>query len=273
MSEEKEAGDIRLGHALGLRHKGHDEEALKQAIKIAQGREKLLPRPPTDQKAVQHAEKILNKQSDHSSDDRPIYAYIGDLHPDLGCVGLIFSRDWGRREFEGGSRCDSGGLAEGHGHFCGVIRSKRDAALCAISSPVSFDHATWEVAFAEEIKASYANGSSGYIDGDVPNTKTWPHGDVRKELVPKLQASPPDGGLDRRLWTWELRMKDSPYQKELIAIVTSYEAFKWLKVSRRVVGELPESIYILHAEDRMGMPGSWFHTPRVRSILLGGGEL
>jgi hypothetical protein len=79
------ANEVRLGHAL----RG-GPQAVEEAVGIARGMLELLPRQPADREAVDAAESALGV----APDARPVYAYLGDLHPALGTVGLVLERSW-----------------------------------------------------------------------------------------------------------------------------------------------------------------------------------
>jgi hypothetical protein len=79
------ANDMRFGHAL----RG-EPDAIEEAVEIARGDRRLLPRDPADPTAVVAAEDALGI----TPDARPIYAYVGDLHPALGTIGLMIERSW-----------------------------------------------------------------------------------------------------------------------------------------------------------------------------------
>lgn len=69
---------IRLGHALGDRSSVADDAAVRFAVAVANGDATLDPRLPVDPAAVLGAERILG------AGPRPVYAFLGSLHPDLG---------------------------------------------------------------------------------------------------------------------------------------------------------------------------------------------
>jgi len=94
---------VRLGHTLGDRSSSADDSAVCLAVAVANGDTRLEPRLPVDPTAVLGAEFLLG------AIPRPVYAFVGSLHPDLGCVGLVLSRTWASRSVQGVTRCDSGG--------------------------------------------------------------------------------------------------------------------------------------------------------------------
>lgn len=252
---------IRLGHALGDRSLGLDEDSLECAVRIVTGDMPLAPRDPVDESTVQGAEQVLGARP------RPIYAFVGDLHPDLGSVGLVLSRAWSRRALQGATRCDSGGLFAGKGLFAHVAASSRSDTLCALSDPQSFELVQWEECFADEVFRSYERGAYGYVEGDVPESSSWD--DARAHCIRAAQA--PE--LDRRLWTWELRMHDSPRSEEYEALVLSHDAQKRLHAlftRKRVT--LPDHVKILTGQTSEHGIDHWFSAPIVRKALLGAGE-
>lgn len=259
-----ELHDVRLGHSLGDKELAVDEDALELAVHILLGRQELTPREPRDAEAVLLAEKILG------ADPRPIYAYVGDLHPDLGSVGLVISRTWSNRTLQGVTRCDSGGLANGIGCFVHIEERSRTDMLLALSSPRGFDLEDWEALFVDEVGQSYKRGCRDYIDGEVPDTSAWD--DARAHCIAAARAKGPE--LDRRLWTWEARMQASPRPDEFVALVLSHDAQKRLHVFfTRDHIELPEHVKVLAGNAGPHALDHWFSAPAVREMLLAAEEV
>lgn len=213
------ADKIRLGHVLGKRD-GAVEADIREAVEISNGSKRLEPRTPANKDVVRGAEKILGVTA-----PRPIYAFVGNLHPGLGSVGLIFSRVWAKEAIHGATRCDSGGLYGRIGGFGCLSAEEAEHALRALSTPQTYAPQDWEGEFAGEMATTYAASIDAYIKGDTPSLS--PSGtDVRDRCIQHANAN---NTLDRRLWTWELRMDASPKPQDVFAIILSYEAFKQLE--------------------------------------------
>lgn len=251
---------MRLGHALGARDIEVDDDAIQVAVKISLGEEQLVPRAPTPEAeaAVFKAEQLLN------ANPRPVYAYVGDLHPALGCVGLVFSSDWIRRVFQGATRCDSGGLIARKGAFETLPVDEVDDLLVNLSTPATCENDQWELSFLAEVDSSFENGRQGYVLGEAPNVDEW-HGDCRATCI--LAAG---DDCDRRTWTWEVRASAPPTVDELVALVLSPESRKRLDKLVHEGLSLPGNIRILSGYLTPGGVGWWFADPRVRDLLVGG---
>ena len=213
------AADIRLGHAIAPL--GDERAALREAIDVAAGRVTLQPRAPRVASVVLQAEQWLG------ASPRPVYAYVGDLHPALGTIGLIVDRGWADHgAVQGASRCDSGGLAGGLGEFAAIPAADRQGSLASLSFPQCGDDVgRWPDRLEDEIAQSQARGADGYVDGDVPDASAW--GDARSRA---LAAGP--GPHDRRLWTWELRLGQGPAPEHDVALALSAGAFKEMELLR-----------------------------------------
>ncbi|HSK05212.1 MAG TPA: hypothetical protein VK932_28385 [Kofleriaceae bacterium] len=245
------AHDVRLGHAL---RGGAD--AVEEAVDIVRGARPLLPRAPADPRAVDAAESALGI----SPEDRPVYAYVGDLHPALGTVGLVIERSW-LRALTGVTRCDSGGLVGRRGAFAVLedpeaIGALRELTLSGPALPA------WEPAFTEEVTTSYVQGASGYVNGEEPDVSTWQ--DLR--AVCFQLATPP---RDRRLWTWEARFDRGPDHDEVIALALSRSAAAVLEDLHRRGTDVPDTVRVLYGSSTRD--GAQFHNPSVRLLLAGGG--
>lgn len=237
-----------------------DEEAIRLAIDLIIGAKVLEPRSPKDPDCVEHAERTLGAHP------RPIYAFVGDLHPELGNVGLVISRQWAARYTQGVSACDTGGLAGRKGCFIEIPEDSVDEALRELSTPEGIELEAWEQRFSKEIEASYSAGAGGYIRGDEPDTSRWT--DPRRRCI---EATPRDSeSFDRRLWTWEIRFDQPPQPKEIEALVVSYESGKVLRAERRRRGGLPRSVRVVKPEKPVGELEDWFRIPEVWALL--GGE-
>lgn len=250
---------IRLGHALGDRSSVADDAAVRFAVDVANGDATLDPRLPVDPRAVLGAERILG------ADPRPVYAFLGSLHPDLGCVGLILSRDWARRSIQGLTRCDSGGLFARRGNFACLAEDEPARALVALSTPATCAAFEWEDHFAQEISARHPRGVDGYIAGEEPGLDV-DIDDIRARCLNSAREQ--SLKVDRRLWSWELRMQGAPENADVQAIVLSHESFKRLEALVNT-GEahVAEPVRLLQGE----AAAHWIDTPTVRA-LLGGTE-
>lgn len=251
------AKGVRLGHTLGDRAGTADDSAVRLAVAVANGDTKLEPRLPIDPTAVLGAEQLLG------ASPRPVYAFVGSLHPDLGCVGLILSRAWAGRSVQGVTRCDSGGLFARRGGFGCLGADESARALVALSTPAMCTAADWEEHFAEEIGSRHPRDAAGYVAGDVPNLDSE-NEDVRARCV--RHASEQAMNIDRRLWSWELRMKGAPEPEEVLGIVLSQESFKRLEnLADTEEINVAEHVRLLAAE----AAAHWIDNPAVRALLEG----
>jgi hypothetical protein len=250
------AGAVRLGHALAPG--GDETAALREAIEVASGHRTLTARPPRAGAVVLRAEAWLG------ADPRPVYAYVGDLHPALGQVGLVIERQWADRAIQGASRCDSGGLAGGVGGFGGIAGPARKEALDAVSFPQCGQPVSdWAAAFDAEVGASYAGGAAGYVQGEEPDVSGW--SDARKTCVQTAASAP-----DRRLWTWELRMSGGPQSTEVVAIAASVGAARLVEAMRQEDPsfDIPPHVTFCPATANREGVGP-FATEAVRAKLMG----
>jgi hypothetical protein len=254
------ADDLHLGHALGDKGAGVDGRAVGLALDIAIGTAKLEPRPPSDPVCVKRAETVLGAAPP------PIYTFIGDLHPELGSVGVVFSRRWASRCLQGVSRCDTGGMAGLKGCFAELAsESAATVALRAVSSPDGIPAAEWEGRFKEEIDSSYSEGALGYVRGDRPNVLTW--SDARRKCIEAGVAGRYE--LDRRLWTWELRLNDAPKPDEVEALIFSSQAFTRVNEKRRRRPKIPDSVRLVFHDPVVYHRDHWFETPATWATLSG----
>jgi hypothetical protein len=256
------ADSVGLGHALDATHApgGGAYAPLPFVVDLATGAARLEARPPSNPEAVHRAEEILKARP------RPVYAYLGDLHPYLGRVGLIFDRKWAERSLQGLTRCDSGGLAECLGGFCFLGKDEAAEALVDLSTPATCPLSSWPAQFADEIEKSYSEGVEHYVHGHPPETRDWT--DQRKHCIESIKSQ--GGELDRRLWTWEARMHQPPIREDLQVVVLSHEAFKRLESLRRQGSELPETVRLIVGVAGKADTKDWFHLKEVRQAL--GGE-
>jgi hypothetical protein len=243
---------VRLGHAVRVAAED-DHGALVLALKVASGSGALEPREPHESAAVLSAEKILQ------ADPRPVYAFVGLLHPELGTVGLIVSPGWVARCLQGASRCDSGGLAGKLGAFACVTDPEKHLIEISFISPSAEG---WLEEFLSELGASYGTDHE-YVSGQEPNYTKWR--DVRATCIDYGRKN---ALIDRRLWTWEIRLTGSPGSDEVECLVLSPEMRKRLELLRQQGTDIPETLRIL--------PGSvtpegvgWFATEEVHAAFLG----
>lgn len=232
MTQPSEA--VRLGHAIGHPDAANSEDhAVREALEITTGRSELLARQPVDSVAVVGAEKIFDYPNPS------IYAYLGDLHPALGTVGLIIAPTWCDTRLQGVSRCDSGGLAGRRGGF-DIVEEGHEGDVLKSLTPVSTE---WQQEFDREVSECFLPDQvMNYVRGEVPDFDGKPK-DPRKAFVDRAAAQ---GVVDRRLWTWEARFWGGPAPEEIEAVVFSVEAFKQAWRLRRTEGlELPLRIRLV----------------------------
>lgn len=201
---------FRYGHAFPS--ESSTDDPLDILLRLMRHGHPIAARDPTDVAAVNEAEEALGHQV------RPVYAYVGDLHPKLGRAGLIISDQWYRRKPLGVSKCDTGGLIGLHGGFgcLNVKGSAKDALRRLTPKPKS----TWSPRFRIELFRSHGglDGWEHYLWGHAPSR---PLKDVRDTFIKSVV-----GDLDRRLWTWEAR-GDAPIERgDVCAVVLATEAGK-----------------------------------------------
>lgn len=253
MSNGRDPCSVRLGHAIRVAS-DVDDAALRLAVEISAGASKLTPRDPDCSSAVLGAEELLK------ATPRPIYAFVGLLHPELGTVGLIISMNWASRSLQGVSRCDSGGLAGRMGAFA-CAQDPRPRLLEISYLPPNVGQ--WATDFSDEVSSSYAKGKWDYVSGVEPQSSHW--SDIRAECI--LFAR--DHGLmDRRLWSWEARLRDSPTPDEVECLVLSPEMRKRLELLRYDGLQIPASLRVISASvERDGV--HWFDQEPVWDAFLG----
>jgi hypothetical protein len=242
---------IRFGHAF------NGESALDDALRVVCGTEKLCARTPRDPAAVIETETALGYDPSNIA-QRPVYAYLGDLHPALGTVGVVIERAW-CRSLNGVSRCDSGGLGGRRGAF--AVLSRHEAAQALIDLSFRSDTLSrWEASFEKEISDSFSSHNQ-YVCGDAPDTALWT--DARKQCFDACE--PP---RDRRLWTWEARFSEGPDVVDYVALALSPTSHKLLE--QQVIDgtrSIPESVRVLVGDT--GADGVQFHHAHVRELLAG----
>jgi hypothetical protein len=119
---------------------------------------------------------------------RPVYAYVGCLHPKLGRIGFIVAHAWFRRDPHGVSRCDSGGLAGCKGGFAHLKPAEAHVALLKLSHSAKNP---WVRYLLKEVRHAFG-ALREYLRGDprrsAPSLRLRPIG-----------ASPTLGGTACRL--------------------------------------------------------------------------
>jgi hypothetical protein len=184
------AKKIRFGHAFPNPREQAPPDPILELCDLLGGGPGIGPRPPADPNAVSAAEAILGI----TPSKRPVYAYVGCLHPDLGRIGLIVERPWYLEEPHGMTRCDSGGLASRAGNF---VYLSRDVAGALTSLTMRAPN-PWEPEIDDEIAAAYS-GWDAYLNGTHPRSNGLDTD--RRECFEKAVIA--GRKLDRRLWTWE----------------------------------------------------------------------
>ena len=247
---------IRLGHAYRSTPTTSDLEHVERVVRILIGEEQLQDRPAAVPDAVQKAEEVLG------AIPRPIYTFVGCLHPQLGTIGLILAPACVERCLQGGSQCDTGGLMARRGGFKYIDGSEVEAVLRSLSFEAT--NSAWRDQFLSEVASSYASFRD-YVAGVTPNISKWT--DRRSDCINGSMGS---ADLDRRLWTWEMRLCRAPLPIDFECLVLSPEAFKRLEHLRRDHGlNPPSAVRILHG--RATSSGvHHFESPAVTDALVGG---
>ncbi len=246
---------IGLGHAL----RGVDKteaSALHEALDLVNGALELTPRAPL-RPGVLEAERRLAPGA-----DRPLYAFVGALHFDLGTVGLILSRRWAQRATVGVTRCDTGGLEGGHGGFACVPGHERDMAMKSITVACRPFRRWWR-AFCDEVRSSYDRSFEGYVAGEEPNAKRWV--DIRQDCINHADDI---SKMDRRLWTWEVRLGKAPRRDDYQYLVVSPQNGEYLQDLFFKNVDVPARVRILGLTF---LPDGlhWFETEPVQHAFLG----
>ena len=253
---------MNLGHCLGDSHSTNGNAAM-DAIDIAYGTIRLAARVPTDSDSVSAAESVLG------ASPRPVYCFVGCLHPGLGTVGLIFDRSCCDDTLQGVSRCDTGGLAGGVGTFVYVPVADRATALLELSyRDRQLD--SWLDEFTDEISSSYP-AATDYAQGERPDTSGWT--DARAECLEAqtraLAAGDPDvAEVDRRVWTWEARLNEGPAADRVRFLVLSAAQRDALELDQlRLLGELPNHISVITGRSSAEGPEELFASLQVANAL------
>lgn len=223
--------EIRLGHAFRSVPAAEDTNDLAEVLKILRGEEPLAPRPPADPEAVKAAEDLLGIT------DGTIYAFVGCLHPDLGTIGLIITQECLPTCLHSVSKCDSGGVAGRRGSFKYLDEENFDRILARLQCA----NEVWVDEFVAELGAHY-DSVRGYVAGEKPRHEEWD--DPRAHCIAAHLAKESER-LDRRLWTWEVRLDKPPRHHDYKVLLLSHEAFKKLDDLRRTGTVVPEDVDIL----------------------------
>ena len=168
----------------------------------------------------------------------PIYTFAGCLHPRLGTIGLVISQKCLPRCLQGVSRCDTGGLFGRLGAFIHVPAGEVQAAL----DDMACANCCWDSAFSTEIAGSYPSDRA-YVGGATPRHEAWR--DARSRCI-TAHLNEGNSAIDRRLWTWEVRLSAPPRPDEYEALVLlSPEAFKKLEQLHRDGLAVPPQVRII----------------------------
>ncbi len=250
------AARVRFGHAFPNPRDPHAPDPVLEACELLEGRATLAARPPTNAAVVTTAERLLKIDPAR----RPVYAYIGCLHPALGRVGLIIERQWFDRDPHGVTRCDSGGLAGRMGSFAILADSEAADGLVGLSFTA---RGPWERALKSEIRQAFGTWRA-YVEGMTPDRAVLR--DVRGRCIEYTLARGDE--LDRRVWTWEARAFDDVELRDVAAVVLAPEAFK--EMSARLHGRAPPSgtRFLVGHVDHRGV--HYFREDQVYDAFLGG---
>lgn len=253
------AATIRLGHSFPHPRDVQAIDPVGDLIELVQSQTPLGPRDPQDNSVVWRAESLLKIERAR----RPVYAYVGCLHPALGTIGLILRQGWLTREPQGVSRCDTGGLAGRLGGFGALSNEEAEQAIVSLSLPISD---SWSNYLDSEIDSAHAGGWMGYLQGVPPSPDHLP--DARGFCLRHVQQQGEDP--DRRLWTWEARSFAHIEPTDVEAVALSPEAAKEFYNRIRITNApLPTSRFIVGRVDPNGV--HHFHEDAVLRAFHGEG--
>lgn len=243
---------VRFGHAFPNPRDKEAPDPVKEIWDILMNNEALGPREPTDLGTVSKAERLLGIKPNK----RPVYAYVGCLHEELGSIGLVITPEWFGKDAQGVSRCDTGGLIGKKGGFAHLEDEEAEKALNTLSHHPSYN---WEEELHQEVESAFG-GWPDYLRGNTPNAEAY--NDVRKQCIKKSGTK-----LDRRLWTWEVRNFEAISAKHLEAVVLNNDS---LKEFRDRFGDGPVSVDIRFLPGGDGPEGThWFQEEKVVCAFLG----
>jgi hypothetical protein len=243
------AATIRLGHAFPHPKSAQSLDPVDDLLALINGLTPIGPRAPQDGSVVWLAESLLKIERDH----RPVYAYVGYLHPELGTIGLVLRPSWLTRAPHGVSRCDTGGLAGCLGGFSAITSEEAKQAVVSLSLPIDD---SWSAHLEQEINSAHPGGWINYLQGNPPTPDQLP--DVRGLCLKHLHEK--GGTPDPRLWTWEARSFAHIELADVEAIVLSPEATKnfynrmltsgtTLPSARVIVGRAtPDGVHYFHED-------------------------
>lgn len=250
---------VRLGHAMRA-ELSEEAKLIRRAVAIATGADALQAREPQAAECVYGAEETLDARPS------PIYAFVGDLNPALGVLGLVFAVSWFERAPQGLSRCDTGGLFCGKGGFAAepdletrkqLLRSLSSEATCTVSD--------WREHFRREIEEHHDRGIHGYVEGEDPRYREWD--DPRARFLEHADRLGIGAIQDRRrLWTWETRMSAPPRPDELQVVVLSSQ-LTMHRDPEFMNEDFPHHIAVI--EEDFDATGVHFLGARTRAALLG----
>jgi len=230
---------LRFGHAFP-HPKDLVADPVGEAYAVLTGTAGLGPRMPQKSSVVWEAERQLGIDPAK----RPVYTFVGCLHPALGRIGFIVSEGWFGREPHGVSRCDTGGLAGRIGGFSFLDQREAVAALVELSHKPSLP---WEKHLLAEVHSAFGQFRQ-YLTGDPPKPSCYR--DVRQKCIDEVRRT--REGLDRRLWTWEARGFAEIAVGDVEAVAIAPEA--WKELSALLDGEIPSGVNFLIG--RVGATGT-----------------
>jgi hypothetical protein len=176
----------------------------------------------------------------------------------LGTIGLVLKPICLLGRLQGVTKCDSGGVAGRVGSFGAISFGNEEAALHSLTPPTR----GWSDLFTRELFQSYSTARD-YVIGGVPDYSSW--NDIRSMCI--REHSPP-APLDRRLWTWEVRLGTPPDAADFEALVLSPEALKHLEALRVGGRNVPSGITVIVGN--VGPLGvEYFSDTRVSDLLVG----
>jgi hypothetical protein len=221
---------IKFGHAFP-HPKDMMADPVGEAAGVLDGTAPLGPRDPHSSSVVWKAEEWLGIVRAK----RPVYAYVGCLHPKLGRIGFIVAQEWFNREPHGVTRCDTGGLAGRVEGFRYLDENEARIALAELSHAPTHP---WKKDLIIEVRGAFGEFRR-YLSGHPPNPNSY--ADVRQKCIDSVRRASEE--LDRRLWTWEARCFARISVEDVEAVVLAPEAAK--ELTARLDGELPTNVDFL----------------------------
>jgi hypothetical protein len=245
---------FRFGHAFPPLYDPNPGDAIGDVLGLLRGSFKIGPRPPIDSSSVWYAESLLRIDRGR----RPVYAYVGNLNPALGTVGVILRPTWFGSNAHGVSRCDTGGLAGRKEGFQHVETTDVEIAMRDLTHGPN----GWQPGLVRETQKAFRSWE-GYLRGETP--KTTPLDRHRRKCIESvlLEGKTPD----RRLWTWEARVFGDVEQAHVEFVVLSPQAYKGFL--RRGGRTIPRGTPVIRGSTDGGGVHH-FHEERVIRAFLGG---